>query len=128
QLDDWVDRPEVEAQQCVELTGTNRPRTWQLLFLARARCVVLEVPVAQGQLHSVSVAMAEGRHPVPSRTRKLSPLAPMVLPGRPGGRVGRRRDTLAKRRPYGRRFRMPARRTRYGRRGRPGARGLLSCV
>jgi hypothetical protein len=47
----------------------------------------------RGQLHSVSVAMAEGRHPVPSRTRKLSPLAPMVLPGRPGGRVGRRRDS-----------------------------------
>lgn len=27
QLDDWVDRPDVEAQQCVELTGTNEPMT-----------------------------------------------------------------------------------------------------
>ncbi len=27
QLDYWVDRPDVEAQQCVELTGTNKPMT-----------------------------------------------------------------------------------------------------
>jgi hypothetical protein len=38
------------------------------------------------------VAMGEGKHPVPSRTRQLSPPPPMVLPGRPGGRVGRRRE------------------------------------
>ena len=36
--------------------------------------------------------MAEGPHPFPSRTRPLSPPAPMVLPGRPGGRVGRCRS------------------------------------
>lgn len=36
--------------------------------------------------------MGEGQHPVPSRTRQLSPPPPMVLPGRPGGRVGRRRE------------------------------------
>jgi tetratricopeptide (TPR) repeat protein len=40
------------------------------------------------------VAMAEGKHPVPSRTRKLSPPAPMVLPGRLGGRVGRCRNIV----------------------------------
>src|SRR6185503_11535144 len=34
--------------------------------------------------------MAEGSHLFPFRTEKLSPPAPMVLPGRPGGRVGRR--------------------------------------
>ncbi len=43
---------------------------------------------------AVSVAMAEGTHPVPFRTRKLSPPAPMVLPWRRGGRVGRRRDIV----------------------------------
>ncbi len=43
---------------------------------------------------AVSAAIAEGKHPVPFRTRKLSPLAPMVLPRRRGGRVGRRRDTI----------------------------------
>src|SRR5262245_15250568 len=36
--------------------------------------------------------MAEGSHPFPFRTRPLSPPAPMVLPGQPGGRVGRCRD------------------------------------
>ena len=33
-------------------------------------------------------AMSEGPHPYPSRTRKLSPLEPMVLHGRLCGRVG----------------------------------------
>src|SRR5258706_5048778 len=32
--------------------------------------------------------MAEGSHLFPFRTEKLSPPAPMVLPGKPGGRVG----------------------------------------
>ena len=36
------------------------------------------------------VAIAEGPHPIPSRTRSLSLPAPMVLQGRPCGRVGRR--------------------------------------
>src|SRR5260370_37321355 len=45
----------------------------------------------------VSVVLAEGKHPVPSRTRKLSPPAPMVLHGRLCGRVGHRR-TQRKRR------------------------------
>ena len=35
--------------------------------------------------------MAAGSHPFPFRTRQLSPPAPMVLGGRPPGRVGRRR-------------------------------------
>ena len=37
------------------------------------------------------VAMAAESHPFPFRTRQLSPPAPMVLGGRPPGRVGRRR-------------------------------------
>ena len=44
----------------------------------------------------IGVAMAEGSHLFPYRTEKLSPPAPMVLPGRPGGRVGRRPDIFAK--------------------------------
>ena len=39
----------------------------------------------------LSVVMAEGERPVPSRTRKLSPPAPMVLHPPGCGRVGRRR-------------------------------------
>jgi hypothetical protein len=59
-----------------------------------------------------SVAMAEGSHPFPFRTRKLSPPAPMVLGRRLPGRVGRRRISLWKRAAYGRsssRFRTSGR-------------------
>ena len=38
---------------------------------------------------NIPVAMSEGSHPFPSRTRKLSPPEPMVLRGKPRGRVGR---------------------------------------
>ena len=41
-----------------------------------------------------SVAMAKRKHPFPSRTRKLSSFAPMVLLGKLSGRVGRRRKNL----------------------------------
>src|SRR3954451_20899544 len=47
-------------------------------------------------LHRVSAVIASGKRPVPFRTRKLSPTAPMVLRGGPRGRVGRRRTTLLK--------------------------------
>ena len=43
--------------------------------------------------------MARGKRPVPFRTRKLSLSAPMVLPWRRGGRVGRRRTTITERAP-----------------------------
>ena len=43
------------------------------------------------QFHRVTAVMAKGKHPVPFRTRKLSSSAPMVLQGRPCGRVGHRR-------------------------------------
>src|SRR5947209_13949478 len=42
----------------------------------------------------VPVAIGEGKHPAPFRTRKLSPLPPMVLLWRRSGRVGRRRAPL----------------------------------
>src|SRR5438309_8619462 len=43
--------------------------------------------------------MARGKRPVSFRTRKLSLSAPMVLPWRRGGRVGRRRTTIPERAP-----------------------------
>src|SRR3954452_8968378 len=46
------------------------------------------------QVHRVTAAMARGKRPVSFRTRKLSLSAPMVLPWRRGGRVGRRRTTI----------------------------------
>ena len=42
----------------------------------------------------VTAAIAKGKHPVPSRTRKLSLSAPMVLQPRGCGRVGRRRTSF----------------------------------
>ena len=41
------------------------------------------------------MAIAKRLHPFPSRTRKLSSLAPMVLLGKLSGRVGRRRLFLS---------------------------------
>src|SRR6185436_11926805 len=69
------------------------------MYKARARSGVLTGAAvtidAIGLAHLIDnrspVAMAAGSHPFPSRTRKLSPPAPMVLGGRPPGRVGRRR-------------------------------------
>ncbi len=40
------------------------------------------------------VVRAKGVHPIPSRTRKLSPSASMVLHGRPCGRVDRRQPFI----------------------------------
>ena len=45
----------------------------------------------------VTAAIATGKHPVPSRTRKLSLPAPMVLQPRGCGRVGRRRTFIRNR-------------------------------
>ena len=42
---------------------------------------------------------AKGVHPIPSRTRKLSPSASMVLRGRPRGRVDRRQPIFIKEKP-----------------------------
>src|SRR5579875_580953 len=122
QLDDWVDRPEVEARQRVQLTGTNRPSGLaSTLHFVCVHCAAPEirsarrgqgvVPLAstaqapggpgpgarrlgRSHLNRVSAVIAKGKHPVPFRTRKLSPSAPMVLRGGPRGRVGRRRTCL----------------------------------
>ncbi len=102
----------MEAQQCVELTGTNRPRTCltqhtsSITCVSRVHCAVLKEPNTPppnhhhsngvwvgwlGNFHRVTAVMARGKRPVSFRTRKLSLSAPMVLPGGPGGRVGHRR-------------------------------------
>ena len=58
------------------------------------------------RFHRFPVVIAAKLHPIPSRTRKLSSPAPMVLHGRPCGRVGRRRIFLGSPRPYGRGLRL----------------------
>src|SRR5207248_7052401 len=78
--------------------------------------------------HRFPVAIAVGSHPFPFRTRKLSPPAPMVLGGRPPGRVGRRRIfsreealSRASSRVYGYGRRMPPARRKWGGVARRGA-------
>src|SRR5216683_4756486 len=56
-------------------------------------CNALRDTVAQRH-EKFPVAISEGSHPFPSRTRKLSPPEPMVLRGKPCGRVGRCRIFL----------------------------------
>ena len=53
-----------------------------------------------------AVAIAPGNHPFPFRTRKLSPVAPMVLGGQPPGRVGHRRTKQSERPPLRGSFRL----------------------
>src|SRR4051795_9479876 len=83
----------------MKLTSTNKPITCHNSYVVLAS--TMRFPrddrdwlVLDRQLDSVSAAIATGKRPAPFRTRKLSPSAPMVLPGRPGGRVGRRRTSL----------------------------------
>jgi hypothetical protein len=62
--------------------------------MLRVHCAVPEVRSSvRPHLHRVSATMAKGKRPVPSRTRKLSLSAPMVLRGGLRGRVGRRRTS-----------------------------------
>jgi hypothetical protein len=51
------------------------------------------------QLDNVTAVIAKGKRPVPFRTRKLSPSAPMVLHSPGCGRVGRRRTPFRRSHP-----------------------------
>ena len=105
--DDHVDRPGVEAQQCVQLTGTNssfglialinqRPSIWTTIqnhLLLRAfpkphhfRKVADFSNQADEQMTKASVCLspawwlsAKRPDPIPSRTRPSNASAPMVL-------------------------------------------------
>ena len=65
------------------------------MFVLAMECSKSSVPVGVRAFdNQISVAMAEGSHPFPFRTRKLSLLPPMVLPAQVGGRVGRCRGFI----------------------------------
>src|SRR3954447_15279054 len=61
---------------------------------ARVHCVTQRRQPGGCVFRGVTAVMAEGKHPVTFRTRKLSPPAPMVLHGGGWGRVGRRRKSV----------------------------------
>ena len=72
----------------MQLTGTNRPRTYHK---THPLCSSRSTGTHPHNSTQVTAAIAEGKRPDPSRTRKLSPPAPMVLHPPGCGRVGHRR-------------------------------------
>ena len=87
--------------QAVELTSTNRPWGLTISDCSRSRLGAARPAfssmhpnarfITRLRIHPFPVTKAWRSHPNPSRTRSLSSTAPMVLQGRPCGRVGRRR-------------------------------------
>ena len=97
----------MDAEQSAELTGTNRPcgLTISLRQTSKVVCGIrmtspctLSVRFVRKNeprtvlIHKFPVVISRRPHPIPSRTRKLSSSEPMVLHGKPCGRVGRCRD------------------------------------
>ena len=76
-----------------ELPGrcNGRPYVTNLTLRSREHSLIHSLSVLKGQSPFIRlVVMAEGNHTFPSRTRPLSPPAPMVLGPQGHGRVGRR--------------------------------------
>src|SRR6187549_1490610 len=79
-------------------TGTNRPKTYthphtrgkNLATTPTQPTPRHQTPTVTTQHNKVTAEIATGKRPDPSRTRKLSLPAPMILPN-PGGKVGHRR-------------------------------------
>ena len=81
-LSRWRESPTVAPRFKIEVEA---PAVKALQFVERQALVQFCL-----RMHQVfPVAISEGSHPFPSRTRKLSPPEPMVLRGKPRGRVGR---------------------------------------
>ena len=82
----------MQAQQCVQSSGTNHPNGLTILSIASRNSPECfhEMSECPSGLHMKAdlVAIAEWKYPFPSRTRKSSALTPMVLHS--CGRVGSR--------------------------------------
>ena len=110
-------------------SGTNRPSSCSSdvprggrtcgIVVGESRCAALRARSLAGNARRWSATMAGEAHPVPSRTRKLSPRAPMVLRGQPVGE----QDVADQRRAFPHRGPPPARRGRGASRVARGARG-----
>src|ERR1700758_554781 len=75
-VDDHVDRPEVYAQQCVQPTGTNRPRAWKHLrscSLWNAHRGAITETGDCSQLSTVSGGHSGGVTPVPIPNTEVKP-------------------------------------------------------
>ena len=83
------------GRRCKACKGFSRPvlitrEAWPVIFSKMLQNCISSVSFRLSLNLHIGVALAEGKHLFPFRTEKLSPPAPMVLPGRLGGRVGRR--------------------------------------
>src|SRR5207248_4222966 len=103
---DLFDRTDVEAWQHAKLTVTNCSFGLTIKFTVDTK--FFRVARQYSRLHSSSykfwVTTARGTHPFPSRTRKLSLSAPMVLHARVCGRLGSRPVISKSPTPKGRAF------------------------
>src|SRR6266851_2194166 len=77
------------------LSERARTRDWdcERPFSETERAALSEQAVGR-LIPRFPVVISKRLHPIPSRTRKLSSSEPMVLHGKPCGRVGRCRDLL----------------------------------
>jgi hypothetical protein len=102
-VDYHVDRPGVEAPQGVELTGTNSSEILLthtktllschmkvLLYTAFSDAIGSSSGSPSRRRIKFLAPMAAGIHPFPSRTRQLSPPAPMIVGPQGPSKVGRR--------------------------------------
>ena len=79
-VDHHVDRPGVEVPRGMELTGTNRSIGLIVLIKTHERLVQARQNMSSQRIGFVDlVVLPGGPHPIPFRTRSLSPSGPMVL-------------------------------------------------
>ena len=80
-VDHHVDRPGVEEQQCLQLTGTNSSIGLIALILNNHsdHATARTVHIIFNLFFAGPVAIARRPNPIPSRTRSLNASAPMVL-------------------------------------------------
>ena len=64
-----VDRPGVEVQQCMKLTGTNNSIGLKFLYSNKSLCVMVSDNYLIRYLDNL-VVMAKIPYPIPFRTRK----------------------------------------------------------
>src|SRR3984957_8548551 len=79
--DHGINRPDLETPQGAQGTGTNRPKTYTHATTTQCRTNHCTPPPTTN-LNKVTAVTATGKRPDPSRTRKLSLPAPMILPTR----------------------------------------------